>query len=379
MTVLRIKDALEAAYQELQVQRDSQYLNIPSLMGGVGIGKTEGAQSLCVRMAHETNDQIMFESIATGEAGDPTDTVGVPWVINVNPNDAVNEKEFKVLWALNRAAWQACQIPTMLLFDDIDKASRLVTSALLKLFVERRFKDYKLHPLSLMMCAGNRSSDDQHANELSESLKTRITVIETEANVDDLVEWAMTAPDPTTPYIHPMLLGWLPGRPELVHKVDAGVYRFPTPRGYREATLHMYRQPETKWKPILQRKIGEAATNDFFIWYNIYRKIDVDHILDKGVLNGTIGPQTDGNGNKVPAEVSQKLGEFASVFAVVERLNREIRKDHAGLERWILSLSPELKVAFKLQLNKQATNIFDQSYKTAAGAIMGSIIKGAGP
>lgn len=377
MTAMRIKDALEAAYQELLVQRDSQYLNIPSLMGGVGIGKTEGAQSLCIRMSEETNDQIMFESIATGEAGDPTDTVGVPWVISANPNEAKDEKEYKVLWALNRAAWQACQIPTMLLFDDIDKATKLVTSALLKLFVERRFKDYKLHPLSLMMCAGNRAADDQHANELSESLKTRITVIEVEANVEDLVEWAMTSNDPEKPYIHPMLLGWLPGKPELVHKVDAGVYRFPTPRGYREATLHMYRQPSKNWRPILERKIGEPATNDFFVWYNIYRKIDVDHILDHGRLKESVGPETDGNGNTIPTKVTQKLGEFASVFAVVERLNRKIHSTHDGLERWIDSLSPELRVAFKLQLNKKANDDFQKFYKKAAGQIMAGIIKGA--
>lgn len=372
---MRMKNALEAAYQELLVQRDAQYLNIPALMGGVGIGKTEGAFSLCMRLAEESNDQMMMETIAVGEAGDPTDTIGVPWVIPVE--NGTNEKDYKVLWALNRAAWQACQIPTMLLFDDIDKATNLVTNALLKLFVERKFKDYKLHPLSVMMCCGNRAADDVHANELSESIKTRITIIEVEPNVDDFIEWSNTSPDLGKPFIHPMIMGWLPSKPELLHKQDAGVYRFPTPRGYREASLHMYRQPSAQWKPILDRKIGEPATNDFLVWFNIYRKIDVDFILDNGRMKEPIGPEQDSEGKTIPQDVLNKLGEFASVFAVVERLNRKIRSDHGGLERWIDGLSPELRVAFKLQLTKKTNDDFQKFYPKASGQIMAGIIKGA--
>lgn len=374
---MRMKNALEAAYQELLVQRDEQYLNIPSLMGGVGIGKTEGAFSLCMRLAEEANDQILFESIATGEAGDPTDTIGIPWILQVNPNDAESEKEFKVLWALNRAAYQACRWPTMLLFDDIDKATKLVTNALLRLFVERRFKDSKLHPLSVMMCCGNRAIDDIHANDLSESIKTRITIIEVEPNVDDFIEWSNTSPDPDKPFIHPMLMGWLPSKPEMLHKKDEGVYRFPTPRGYRESTMHMYRQASTHWKPILERKIGEPATNDFLVWFNIYRKIDVDFILENGRLKEPLADEVGADGKKLPQEVVNKLGEFASVFAVVERLNRKIRHDHKGLEKFIDGLSPELRVAFKLQLTKKTNDDFQKFYQKASGQIMAGIIKGA--
>lgn len=365
---LKMKAGLEAAYQELLVQRESGYLNVPSLMGGVGIGKTEGAASLCTRLEEEMQDQIFFESIATGESGDPTDMMGVPWVIPYD--NAQNEKDYKVLWALNRAAHKACEMPTMLFFDDIDKAQPLIVNALLKLFVERRFKDRKMHPGSVLMCAGNRASDDVAANELSESLKTRITIIQVEPSVPDFIEWATK--DPEVKLIHPMILGWLPSKPELLHKHDPGVYRFPTPRGYREASLHMFKQTDDKWGPILERKIGDPAKNDFMAWFRIYRNIDVQFILDNGVLSGPVVGDP-----KTPPEVAKKLGEYASVFAVVEHLNRKISQNHRGLEKFIDGLSEELRVAFKLQLNKKANNDFQSFYPKASGQIMATIIKGA--
>ena len=100
MTALRIHEALEAAFQDLVVQYKRQYLNIPCLLGGVGIGKTEGGAQLSVRMSEVVEDSLLFEPVATGEASDPTDTAGVPWVISL---DAEGGKEHKVLWVLNRA------------------------------------------------------------------------------------------------------------------------------------------------------------------------------------------------------------------------------------------------------------------------------------
>lgn len=368
---MRIKEALETAHDELIVQRENQYLNIPSLMGGVGIGKTEGARSLCLRLGEENNDQMMFEPIAVGESGDPTDTMGLPWIVPVEGE--ATKQEYKVLWALNTAALKACTYPTMLLFDDLDKATRIVTNALLKLFVERSFKDFKMHPDSVIMCAGNRAGDDIHAGELSESLKTRVTVIEVEPNVEDLTEWAFAqAPDPEHPLIHPMILGWLPSKPELIHKPSTETYRFPTPRGYREATMHMYRKQPDHWRAVLSRKIGEPATNDFFVWYDIYRIIDVEYILDNGTVKTPFPTRKD-----VAAEVTQKMGEFASVFAVAQKLNQKITPQHKGLERWIDSLSPELRVAFRLQLNKKTADDFGKFYAKSAGLIMSTIIKGA--
>jgi hypothetical protein len=365
MSALRIHEALEAAFQDLVVQYKRQYLNIPCLLGGVGIGKTEGGAQLSVRMSEVVEDSLLFEPVATGEASDPTDTAGVPWVISL---DAEGGKEHKVLWVLNRAAYQACKAPTLLLFDDIDKATPMVVNSLLNLFVHRRFKDYDLHPKSLMMCAGNRTTDDIHANALSESIRTRVTIIEVEPSLEDFVKWA-TADDEER--VHPLLVGFLQAKPDLLHKPQEGVYRFPTPRSYREATLHMQEFTDPKgWKSMLSRKLGDAAANDFWSWYTILRKIDVDHILDHGKLKEPVSGH-----DKLPAEVAQKMGEFAAVFAVVDRLNQKIKASHGGLEKFVDGLSPELRVAFLLQMKEATKREFRKHYAGAAGQIMAGIIK----
>lgn len=364
-------EAKKEAFQELMVQLKGGYLSVPCLMGGVGIGKTEMAAELAVEVGEEIGDSLLFEPIASGEASDPTDTSGIPWVINANPDNAKDEKEFKTLWVLNRAAYQATKMPTALLFDDIDKATPLVINSLLHLFVHRRFKDFELHPRSILMCAGNRSTDDRSANELSESIRTRITIIEVEASLEDFSKYGHRTDSKGNALIHPLILGFLNYKPELLHQHQENVYRFPTPRGYRETTLHMQMFDDpTTWKRLLERKLGTPTANDFWSWYTILSKVDVDYILENGELNGA--PKGDKN---TPPEVAKKMAEFAAVFAVTDRLNKKMRSDHKGLEKFATELSPELRVAFLLQLQDKVKTEFRTHYKKAAGTIMGTIIK----
>jgi hypothetical protein len=368
----KFSEARQEALQELTVQYKHRYLSIPCLLGGVGIGKTEMAAELAIEMGEKViEDALVFEAIPTGEASDPTDTAGIPWVIPVETSD-LSKKDFRVLWALNRAAFDACHRPTMLLFDDIDKATPIVTNSLLHLFVHRRFKDFALHPKSLMMCAGNRTTDDIHANAMSESLKTRVTAIEVDADFNDFVEWANNVEDGKPSRIVPVILGFLNSKPELLHKHEENVIRFPTPRGYREASLHMQEFTDPKlWLRTLTRKIGQGAANDFWAWYSILSKVDVDHILEHGTFKEPI-KSTD---PKVPVEVVQKMAEFAGVFAVTDRLNKKMSSKHKGLDLFIESLSPELRVAFLLQLRETVKREFKNFYPKSSGKIMGTIIK----
>lgn len=365
-------DAKEEAFRELMTQHKHGYLSIPALMGGVGIGKTDMAALLSEEVSNATGSPLLFEAIATGEAADPTDVAGVPWVITVeDPEQKITKKDYKVLWALNRAAHQACQVPTMLLFDDIDKANDIIINALLNLFVHRRFKDFTLHAHSLLMCAGNRTTDDVAAHAMTESIKTRLTIIEVEAKFEDFVTYAKDVPDGAPTKIHPMLLGFLNYKPELLHKHEEGVYRFPTPRGYRETSIQMYEYPDDKhWKRLIERKLGTAAANDFWAWYEILRNVDVEYILEHGRLRNP--PIASGS---TPFEVAQKMADFAAVFAVTDHLNKKIRSDHAGLETFCMGLAEELRVAFLLQLNESTKTAFKKHYRNAAGKIMGTIIK----
>lgn len=370
MAALRTAEALDVAYDELVAQATHKYLAIPCLMGGVGIGKTEGALNLCIRMNEFQGDMLQFEPIASGEASDPTDISGIPWVITETQPDT-GSHVYKVLWALNRAAYQAHKVPTFLLFDDIDKAPSIIINSLLHLFVNRSFKDFKLHEKSLIMCAGNRASDDISANTLSESMRTRVTIIEMEPHITDFSEWAMRVPEGAPSLIHPYLLGFLQGKPEHLFAHDEKANRFPTPRGYREASILMYMHPPTKWKAIIERKVGMGVANDFWVWYSILRNIDVDYLLEHGTLKEPVAASGD-----TPLEVARKLGEFAAVFAVTDRLNVEVKPQYAGIPRFVDELSAELRTAVLLQLNQKAREAFKKVFATTSALIVKGIVQG---
>ena len=90
------------------------------------------------------------------------------------------------------------------------------------------FRDQRVHPHTLMMCAGNRTDDDMYANQISESLRTRATIIEMKPDVVSFSEYATK-----TGKIHPMVIGFLQYKPEYLHRWIDGASRFPTPRGWR--------------------------------------------------------------------------------------------------------------------------------------------------
>lgn len=365
---MRYAEARQAAFQELMVQVKTGYLSVPCLLGPVGIGKTDMAVDLSIMVGEAIDDTLVMEAVASGESADPTDTTGLPWVIPIEDN-AETRKLFKVLWVLNRAALQACQVPTMLLFDDIDKAVPIVVNSLLNLFVHRRFKDFRLHPHSVLACAGNRPEDDRSAAMLNESILGRITAIEVDANLEDFAEYGNRIGSDGKPLIHPLIIGFLTYKPSLLHNKQEG-YRFPNPRSYREASIHMQHYPDPKgWKGLLERKIGPSTATTFWSWYTILSKVDVDYILREGKLHSIdVSTYKD-------ADVAKAMAEFAAVFAVIERLRNDYKAGHKGLERFLGELTPELQAAFLLQFPKDVRSRFRRDYPTAAGKILASIIK----
>lgn len=313
---------------ELRVQQKYKVLNIPIILGPVGLGKSSIAEECAADLG------LLYRPVNCGDNSDPTDVIGVP----VPREDG----QFPTtVWGLNTSAVDACREPTLLFFDDIDKAPPIVQGALIGLWGTRRFRDAELHPDTVVLAAGNRLDDDMYANELSESIRTRGTVVNLEPSFEDFARYARQTGD-----IHPVIVGFLSAYPELLHKHDQEVARFPTPRGYREASMHLFENEnnDKKWARIIERKVGTAVSNDFEAWYTILRKVDVEEILSNGRSSGE------------PSDPKEKrLYSYAACFAVSNYLQRNnIRKSHKGIERFINDLSKEMRIAFVLQLRDTA-------------------------
>lgn len=360
---MRFKAVRELVRRELTVQAaaaatgELEVLNVPAIMGPPGMGKT----SICHLFAEELNLRLLV--INCGETSDTTDVSGMPGA-RFEPlkfADIIPYTE----WQLNAAAARACVEPCLLLFDDIDKAPPAVQGALLGITGARTFRDYALHEGTLIMLAGNRVGDDMLSNVLSESLRSRVTIYELSESLEDFSAYAES-----TKHIHPMIIGYLHYAPKHLHVMDPKTMQVVSPRGWRQASRHMFAFPDPmakipdvdqpNWHAIITAKCGTAIGNDFWGWYQVLSKVDVPSIL-----NGTKVTQVTGEAKDV------RMWQFAAVFAVASHLNAKgVRPADVGLQTFVDELKDEMKVALLIQMSSSSRNAFVKNFPSAAASVM---------
>lgn len=341
-----------------------QPLNIPLLMGPVGGGKTSIARSFAEEL------ELPFCAINSGENSDATDVSGVPVPSMIAQNRDASMVYME--WVLNRYAATACTEPVFLLFDDLDKAPPPVQSAMLGITANRMFRDHHIHPGTVIMGAGNRIDDDMYANEISESLRTRMTIIEM---IPDVVSFSRYGAE--TGDIHPAVIGYLQYRPEHLYKSEEGVNRFPSPRGWWEASQHLkvFDSPtedlfnngaSDNWRGIVERKCGPHIGNDFWAWYCVISRVDVH-----GILAGSATLQSGSFSDR-------RMAQFAAIFAISQELNLHgVKPTHVGLPAFVDSLDPEMRVAFVVQVSQKARVAIATMFPAAADVIMSMIVHSA--
>lgn len=338
----------------LAAEGAEQVLFIPAVMGPVGSGKTAMARS----EARRRNLPLAIFNV--GETAEPSDILGFGWP----PEKRDKEDRLRTIeWCLQEQAGQATKEPCLLLFDDVDKAPPVLQGAMLNVMGNRCFRTYKLHPGTLIMCAGNNVGDDAFAQPISESLRGRITPIAIKPSVEDFTEYGTR-----TEEIHPSILGFLQWRPDLLHNQETDSpdvnSRFPSPRGWWEASqylfavddpdevLHAGAPPEWHW--AVQRKVGEAAGNEFWSWYTVVRGINVVEIL---------------TGNEEPP--TELMLRYAAVFAIAQYYRtKKVSSKHKGLPKFIQSLEKEQRVAFAVQLDKRVRVDLGKAFPSLAKDIM---------
>jgi hypothetical protein len=308
-------------------------------MGPVGIGKTA-----VVREVAE-NWKLPVLELHIGEAADPSDITGIPV-----PQDN------KILWLLSEMMMGACSTPTMLFLDEIDKGQPAIQNGVLSLVGKRSIRGHVLHPDTLIVCAGNRLQDDEFSNQLSAAMKSRVTIIQVEPNLKAFGEWGRD-----TNNIHPLVLGYLQYRPEHLHKVSAETPRFPTPRSWKEVSDQLQVEKEQLYAVIVGEKVGHAVGNDFLGWYEIVRKVDISRLLEEGIIDG-VG-------------MDAHALQYAAVFALCNKLNTtRIKPAMTGLPIFLELLSPEMQVAFLMQLQVSKRAEIASVFPGTATKIMNNLI-----
>lgn len=358
-----------------------EVLNVPIILGPTGGGKTA--------MAEEEADTfgLPLRAINNGENSDPCDVSGVPvptmirkFMVEGTEGEKKEAGGEYMAWILNQYAAESCARGVFLFFDDIDKAPPPVQGALLGILGNRYFRDKPIHKDTLIMGAGNRVEDDMYANQISESLRTRATIIEMMPDVRSFVEYGIA-----TGKIHPIVLGYMQFKPEHLHMWMDGVSRFPTPRGWREVTVHFEEFPDpfedifgngakNNWQQIVAEKCGIPVSKNFWGWYKIIRQINVKDLLETGKINQVMLVDD----NKAP--VDKRMAQFAAIFAIASELNTKgVKKSYVGLD-YIFDASnkdgieKEMRIALAVQLSRSVRTEIGTMFPKAANEMLSQII-----
>jgi hypothetical protein len=339
----------------------SNGLHVPSIMGPPGIGKT----ALVAKMADDSDK--LFLHLELGDMGDVTELTGLLLPSDIKRDNAQGIPILKV--GLEETIAKACIYPSILFLDDIDKSSNAQQGAMLGLIANRQIRSYKLHAETLIIAAGNRPEDDVIARNLSESLRTRLTMLEMRADLDTWCAWARASGLPGE------IEGFLRWKPAMLHGKTGRSARFPTPRGWEEAGIDMKAHPDpmqdllgdrsnNNWRVIVSMRCGEETASDFWAWYTQVRRIDIEQIMK----SGTCPALTSATDEKLA------LTQYAAIFALTTHLEKQPlspKKTSPGLAIFVESLSNENRVAFLAQ----CSDVVRKHLEKFAPAVLARIVE----
>jgi hypothetical protein len=275
------------------------------LWGPPGVGK-----SSVVRLAAEQRELPLLDVRAS--LLDPTDLRGIPAVV-----------DGRAVWCPPSFLPTPDQPAGILFFDELNAAPPLVQASLYQLTLDRRVGEYCLPDGWRIIAAGNRAEDLSVTFRMPAALANRFIHLDFEADFEDWRAWAGPAG------IHPLVVGFLGTRRELLIDMRNAERGFPTPRAWEMVSdaLKALGKPQDASDVILG-VVGEGASAEFLGYCS--RAISEEAI--KEIL-----------ADAANAELPQALGDLYALLAyITSNVRDKAVMDAATL--LIPRLSPELAV-----------------------------------
>lgn len=231
--------------------------------GAPGIGKTDSVE----KAAKLAGADLLVSHPVTS---DPTDAKGLPWK---GEGDYATFLPFGDL----RIAMEAAK-PLVWFLDDLGQATPAVQASFMQLVLARRVNGHKLPDCVTFVAATNRRADRAGVSGILEPVKSRFTIVELRADLDDWVNWAIDADMP------PSLIGFIRTRPELLSKFEAtaDIANSPCPRnwaGVGRLQDHLKATPSLRLAAFSGR-VGEADATSYIGFLEMLENApDPDYIL----------------------------------------------------------------------------------------------------
>ena len=135
---------------------------------------------------------------------------------------------FKVSgYAVPKWAFESNQIPTIIHFEELNRAPQFVRNAALQILLEREIGDFKFNDNVLMMASGNLGDEDgTDVEEFDSALNNRLIHID---HVLGVVEWLKSF---AVDKCHRLIVSYIKTHPEQIYKTSDNMKGYATPRSW---------------------------------------------------------------------------------------------------------------------------------------------------
>jgi len=275
------------------------------LWGPPGVGKSSIVRSIATQRKMELLD-------VRASLLDPTDLRGIPTV-----------EKGKAKWCSPSFLPSDPKSKGLLFFDELNAAPPLVQASLYQLTLDRCVGEYKLPDGWSIIAAGNRAEDRSVTFRMPAALINRFVHLDYEVDFEDWRDWAVINK------MHPLVVGFLSTRRELLFNMDQPDKPFPTPRSWEMVSDILSSQVSYKeCQDIILGIVGEGAMMEFIG----YCESAISEELIKKIIN-------DPNSAKLP----KKLGDQYALISYLS-FNLEKKEVEKGSEVLLGRLAPELGV-----------------------------------
>jgi hypothetical protein len=243
---------------------------------------------------------------------DPTDLRGIPTVAND-----------KARWCPPEFLPSDPESEGILFFDELNAAPPLVQASLYQLTLDRRVGEYTLPRKWKILAAGNRAEDASITFRMPAALANRFIHISFEVDFDDWRKWAIGMD------IHPIIIGFLSTRQELLFNMQKTERGFPTPRSWEMVSDILKATMDIRGsQDIILGTIGEAATMELMAYFQ-------NAISEEAILKIIANPDSEA----LPDKLSD---QYALISYLTSAAKKPAVLDAAAT--LLLRLKPELGV-----------------------------------
>lgn len=261
------------------INGDMPYSSIPSpfLWGPPGVGKSDGINELAALLAEETGKKVKVTDIRL-LLFSPIDLRGVP---------VADESRQFTDWLKPRILDldSSDEVVNILFLDELSAAPQTVQAAAYQLTLNRSIGEHKLPDNTLVMAAGNRTTDRAVAYKMPSALANRMMHYEICVDFKTWAQWAIEKGN-----VHPYVLGYLSYDTNKLYITDKSIdeVAFPTPRSWMFVSniLNTLGKIEDigKCHSVISGCVGMGTAIEFIAWSKVYKDLP----KTEDVFNGKV-------------------------------------------------------------------------------------------